>query len=1519
MANIESRTLRPLSWNCEPLARDTETPAKVLQKSTSDHHYSNSYSTAISPLPFPPPELPMSWIPVNGGGKPTKPRWRASTQIAAEAEAEFRQVVQQFSGVKSDPISLPFVASNSKKNKDHNNAVKIYTRRDSMEIEQPAKLAELGTDPENEGVISDLLRFARDKEFCKMAGKAWKRGYLFNDSPGTDRSSLIAAMANRLEFDVYNLDLTGLSSISELTDVLIHSPQMLGMANAHVPLPLGSHLPLRYLPQDEPIYVNAKQYGAILRGRQYRSKLKPQNNLSKAHKLTLSGLLKIIHGLLLSCGDERIIVLTTNHNHSDRVDATLLRLLSIDLYIHTSSPQPIALPDGGEIVQLDSSQQKPLVDFDATNNRVLVSYSEEKNTREASRRQCMTESVLHLRECLTKSILSLDDSKEDLQQHSGGRRGDAEKSFGAIYDPGIPTTDSLSQKSFEVLETLPTQEEPNDCVPLLSVGRLTLEGCIQEEKSPDLPRVMQINGVEQRVTKLFRYLGGLTAQSASSSCWPIGLPDGRHVLLLHPVEQSTKNVAHAAKADQCSPTVSLPEKKKARKTLTRECRTMSVIFEIHQQHFGRRCVGTAKSFGGKRLQLIQCCFQSCSFTNHVMLLAKDMLYCSLYGSSTRLLLSHPYSGPHAATCICRKDGINRVSTMKRIHKQHGIHQWPFRQKWAIRKGYSVGDERPFEASSLSMDEKLDSRLQFIHMSQFGRSSPQRLALPDGGEIVRPTALSSSEFAAANNRAHLVGQDQTGSIASHYERKNTRETSDKQGLTMSLRSVEDLEQHFGCKHKVVVKSLGVSLSMFKSTCRQHWVYWRQCRFENNEQAFDATNNRAPLVKADESSPTMSNSEKGSTREAFKRDCLTKDVRQHFGARRKDLVDGLCDSLAWKSFEVLDSLPLGEQSNSIKRLARQRTLTHKHFVRLKKSPYLPRSLQRDCSGGLAAQSDIGLPDGGHILSLSEKKTVRKTLKRKCRTMSVLSLEDHQQHVGCRWEDDVKFLGAAHAAKRICRQLAIHRESTAKRIHRQHGTRRWPLKQSAIDLPNGGHILYHSKKKIVRKTLKRKCRMMSVLSLDYHQHVDIRWEDAVKSLGAKRIHRQLVIHCVSTTKRIRRQHGIHRWLFQQNWATMKGDSLGDERPFEVMSLSANAKLVSRLQRIHISWLGRFAPRPSALPGGGEIVGPIALSSSEFASTNNKAQRVGHDKSDSAASDSKKKRTREQEDREEINTSITLDDLRQHYGRKRKDVAESLGVSVSTLKRTCRQYGIKRWPNIIRKKAGRPPDQHVEKNPSPTCKMLSTNGQHEMENEIVGHLKETNEFLLDFVEGPNGRNMENASMVEIVTILVFIILALVIVLIWVLSVSYMYNENEGGGVSSEWAFQLKDQWTVSTSYPNSNGPEVPHPHIASTRILGENMGSLGDKRNSFCSLEEHLLQGPISGSMWAVPPCSDPPSIQHMPTITPAMGSSEDRINSLALVEDVFLEEDVSGSIRWTIPTCFEPAPSQLMPTVPRTTGSS
>ncbi|KAK9101477.1 hypothetical protein Scep_024907 [Stephania cephalantha] len=57
---------------------------------------------------------------------------------------------------------------------------------------------------------------------------------------------------------------------------IIH-PQMVGMATARVPLPLN-------VADNEPIYVNAKQYRGILRRREHRAKLEAQNQPVQSRK-----------------------------------------------------------------------------------------------------------------------------------------------------------------------------------------------------------------------------------------------------------------------------------------------------------------------------------------------------------------------------------------------------------------------------------------------------------------------------------------------------------------------------------------------------------------------------------------------------------------------------------------------------------------------------------------------------------------------------------------------------------------------------------------------------------------------------------------------------------------------------------------------------------------------------------------------------------------------------------------------------------------------------------------------------------------------------------------------------------------------------------------------------------------------------------------------------------------------------------------------------------------------------------
>ena len=70
-------------------------------------------------------------------------------------------------------------------------------------------------------VKDDLDRFVRRKELYKKVGKAWKRGYLIYGPPGTGKSSLIAAMANYLKFNIYDLNISSRLSDLQLRKILL--------------------------------------------------------------------------------------------------------------------------------------------------------------------------------------------------------------------------------------------------------------------------------------------------------------------------------------------------------------------------------------------------------------------------------------------------------------------------------------------------------------------------------------------------------------------------------------------------------------------------------------------------------------------------------------------------------------------------------------------------------------------------------------------------------------------------------------------------------------------------------------------------------------------------------------------------------------------------------------------------------------------------------------------------------------------------------------------------------------------------------------------------------------------------------------------------------------------------------------------------------------------------------------------------------------------------------------------------
>ncbi|PON54916.1 AAA-type ATPase [Parasponia andersonii] len=135
------------------------------------------------------------------------------------------------------------------------------------------------------------------KEERKRVDKAWKRGNLLYGPPGTGKSSLVAAMANYLKFDIYDLDLKEVQCNFYLRRLLI------GTGNQ-----------------------------SILVIEDIDCSIELQNRVFITDYSVRSA--EFIDGVWSSCGDARIVVFTTNHK--DRLNPALLRPGRMDLHLHLS-------------------------------------------------------------------------------------------------------------------------------------------------------------------------------------------------------------------------------------------------------------------------------------------------------------------------------------------------------------------------------------------------------------------------------------------------------------------------------------------------------------------------------------------------------------------------------------------------------------------------------------------------------------------------------------------------------------------------------------------------------------------------------------------------------------------------------------------------------------------------------------------------------------------------------------------------------------------------------------------------------------------------------------------------------------------------------------------------------------------------------------------------------------------------------------------------------------------------------
>ncbi|GLT47729.1 hypothetical protein SLA2020_213970 [Shorea laevis] len=189
---------------------------------------------------------------------------------------------------------------------------------ESTVFKHPARFDTLAMDPETKAeIINDLEAFVREKEFFWRVGRSWKRGYLLHGPPGTGKSSLVAAIANRLRYSIYDLQLQSVRSDAELRRLLT------SISGRSILLVEDIDCSIKASLDRTKIRDKQEEYGED----------EPDHRLSSSDPgITLSGLLNFTDGLWSSFEDERLIIFTTNDK--DKLDPALLRPGRIDREIY---------------------------------------------------------------------------------------------------------------------------------------------------------------------------------------------------------------------------------------------------------------------------------------------------------------------------------------------------------------------------------------------------------------------------------------------------------------------------------------------------------------------------------------------------------------------------------------------------------------------------------------------------------------------------------------------------------------------------------------------------------------------------------------------------------------------------------------------------------------------------------------------------------------------------------------------------------------------------------------------------------------------------------------------------------------------------------------------------------------------------------------------------------------------------------------------------------------------------------
>ncbi|TVU38856.1 hypothetical protein EJB05_12251, partial [Eragrostis curvula] len=214
---------------------------------------------------------------------------------------------------------VPFIMAGMEEASRQRRILQIYMNEGSswrnITHRHPATFDTLAMDPaQKQAIVADLDRFRKRKDYYRRIGKAWKRGYLLYGPPGTGKSSLVAAMANYLRFDLFDLDLAEVYNNAALSKLLM------GITSRSI-----------LVIED----IDCCNSAASREDDGDDSPSQAQSSSKKAQQrdnLTLSGLLNFIDGLWSTSGEERIIIFTTNYK--DRLDPALLRPGRMDMHVY---------------------------------------------------------------------------------------------------------------------------------------------------------------------------------------------------------------------------------------------------------------------------------------------------------------------------------------------------------------------------------------------------------------------------------------------------------------------------------------------------------------------------------------------------------------------------------------------------------------------------------------------------------------------------------------------------------------------------------------------------------------------------------------------------------------------------------------------------------------------------------------------------------------------------------------------------------------------------------------------------------------------------------------------------------------------------------------------------------------------------------------------------------------------------------------------------------------------------------